>query len=97
MSDMSEMFPKRGAHDPALLDLQNLDRYERAHIPAGPPPKQDPHKRVFNFNEVFMGYDEEQAVVEAEPAAGEDFVADRVERGHGGLKLVGRATNLSRI
>ena len=63
--DMSEMFPKRGAHDPALVNLHDLDRYERAHIPAGPPPKQDPKLRVLNFDEVFLGYDEEQAVVEA--------------------------------
>lgn len=62
---MSQMFPKRGARDPGLLQLDDMDRYERANIPAGPPPKQDPAKRVFNFNEVFLGYDEEQAVVEA--------------------------------
>lgn len=59
------MYPKRGTHDPALLDLLNLDRYERAHIPAGAPPKQDPKRRVLNFDEVFLGYDEEQAVIEA--------------------------------
>lgn len=59
------MFPKRDARDPALLDLDELDRYERAHIPAAPPPKQDPKLRVLNFDEVFLGYDEEQAVVEA--------------------------------
>ncbi len=59
-----EQFPKRGADDPGSLQL-TLDRYERAHIPSSAPPKQDPKKRVFNFNEVFLGYDEEQAVVEA--------------------------------
>lgn len=62
---MSQLYPKEGAHDPALLDLQDLDRYERAHIPPGPPPKQDPKLRVLNFEEVFLGYDEAQAVVEA--------------------------------
>lgn len=62
---MNVMFPKRGAQDPGLLDLAELDRYERAHIPAGPPPKQDPKLRVLNFNEVFLGYSQEQAVVEA--------------------------------
>ncbi len=62
---MSEMYPKRGAQDPALLDLDELDRYERAHIPPGPPPKQDPRLRVLNFDEVFLGYDQEQAIVEA--------------------------------
>lgn len=61
---MSEMYPKRGERDPGTLDL-DLDRYERARIPAGPPPKQDPKLRVLNFDEVFLGYDEEQAVVEA--------------------------------
>lgn len=62
---MNDVFPKRGSYDPALLNLHELDRYERAQIPAGPPPKQDPLKRVLNFQEVFLGYDEEQAVVEA--------------------------------
>ncbi len=62
---MTDQFPKRGAKDPALLDLDEFDRYQRAHIPPGPPPKQDPGKRVLNFDEVFLGYDEEQAIVEA--------------------------------
>ncbi|MCC7164393.1 MAG: NAD(P)-dependent oxidoreductase [Anaerolineae bacterium] len=62
---MNDIFPKRGDHDPANLDLKDFDRYERAHIPPGPPPKQDPRERVLNFNEVFLGYDEEQAIVEA--------------------------------
>lgn len=50
--------------DPNTLDL-NPDRYERVHIPAGNPPKQDPQTRTRNFKEVFLGYGEEQAVVEA--------------------------------
>ncbi len=50
--------------DPNTLDL-NPDRYERAHIPSGKPPKQDPVVRTHNFSEVFLGYDEKQAVVEA--------------------------------
>lgn len=62
---MSEMYPKIGANDPGFLNLDRMDRYQRAHIPAGPPPKQDPKLRVLNFDEVFLGYDEEQAVVEA--------------------------------
>jgi glutamate synthase (NADPH/NADH) small chain len=41
------------------------DRRERVHIPAGPPPEQEPLERVKNFDMVFLGYDEEQAVVEA--------------------------------
>lgn len=58
------MYPKRGADSPDVMQFE-LGRYERAHIPAGPPPKQDPKARVLNFGEVFLGYDEEQAVVEA--------------------------------
>ena len=50
--------------DPNTLDL-NPDRLERAHIPTGKPPKQDPEVRKRNFREVFLGYDEKQAVVEA--------------------------------
>ncbi|HZQ06071.1 MAG TPA: NAD(P)-dependent oxidoreductase [Anaerolineae bacterium] len=62
---MAQMYPKEGPNDPGSLNLLDLDRYQRAQIPSFPPPKQDPKKRVFNFNEVFLGYDEEQAVVEA--------------------------------
>lgn len=50
--------------DPNTLDL-DPDRYERANIPTGIPPKQDPEVRKRNFDEVFLGYDEKQAVVEA--------------------------------
>src|SRR5512142_1968644 len=50
--------------DPNTLEL-SPDRYERAHIPTGKPPKQDPEVRKHNFREVFLGYDEKQAVVEA--------------------------------
>lgn len=50
--------------DPNTLDL-DPNRYERAHIPTGIPPKQDPQVRVHNFREVFLGYDDQQAVVEA--------------------------------
>jgi glutamate synthase (NADPH/NADH) small chain len=57
-------YPKRGPEDPGNLRLY-VDRYERANIPSGAPPKQDPKKRVFNFDEVFLGFDEEQAIVEA--------------------------------
>ncbi len=59
-----KQYPKAGPEDPGNLDL-TIDRYERANVPSFTPPKQDPHERVFNFNEVFLGYDEEQAVVEA--------------------------------
>lgn len=57
-------FPKLGLEDPGNLDL-TIDRYARANVPSAPPPKQDPKARVFNFDEVFLGYDEEQAIVEA--------------------------------
>ena len=40
-------------------------RAERVHIPAGPPPEQKPAERLKNFQMVFTGYDEEQAVNEA--------------------------------
>lgn len=50
--------------DPNTLDL-DPDRSERARIPTGKPPKQDPDVRKHNFKEVFLGYDEKQAVVEA--------------------------------
>lgn len=50
--------------DPNTLDL-DPDRHERAQIPTGKPPKQDPEVRKHNFKEVFLGYDEKQAVVEA--------------------------------
>ncbi len=59
-----QAYPKKGPDDPGNLDL-TIDRYERANVPAGEPPKQKPEKRVFNFNEVFLGYDEEQAITEA--------------------------------
>ncbi len=50
--------------DPNTLDL-DPDRYERANIPSGKPPKQDPEVRTHNFDEVFLGYDDKQAVIEA--------------------------------
>ena len=57
-------YPKKGPEDPGNIDL-TIDRYQRAHVPTALPPKQDPRVRVLNFDEVFLGYDEEQAVVEA--------------------------------
>ncbi|OQY86943.1 MAG: hypothetical protein B6D41_12800 [Chloroflexi bacterium UTCFX4] len=61
---MNDLYPKRGARDPDIMQLE-IGRYKRAHIPPGPPPKQDPRERVLNFDEVFLGYDETQAIVEA--------------------------------
>ncbi len=66
-SDMTSNFktdPLQPKADPNTLNL-DPDRYERAQIPTGKPPKQDPQVRTHNFNEVFLGYDENQAVVEA--------------------------------
>lgn len=57
-------YPKKGPEDPGNLNL-TLDRYQRANVPSALPPKQGPQVRVHNFDEVFLGYDEEQAVVEA--------------------------------
>ncbi len=59
-----ESFPKVDAEDPNSLWL-DPDRYARTDIPASPPPEQPPEKRLHNFDMVFTGYDEEQAVVEA--------------------------------
>jgi len=50
--------------DPDTLDL-DPSRHERTQIQSGAPPKQDPEKRRHNFDEVFLGYDEAQAIVEA--------------------------------
>jgi glutamate synthase (NADPH) small chain len=57
-------FPQYDLEDPGSLWL-DPDRHERTNIPAGPPPEQKPDERVKNFRPVFLGYGEEQAVVEA--------------------------------
>ncbi len=59
-----EHFPKINTEDPNSLWL-DPDRYQRTEIPAGPPPEQKPEERLRNFDIVFLGYGEEQAVVEA--------------------------------
>ncbi len=59
-----ESFPKVSLEDPNSLWL-DPERYDRTNIPAGPPPEQPPDERLHNFEMVFTGYDEEQAVVEA--------------------------------
>lgn len=58
------LFPLHMLDDP---DTASLDptRTERVHIPPGPPPEQRPSERLKNFQMVFTGYDESQAVVEA--------------------------------
>ncbi len=55
---------KYDLEDPGSLWLDPT-RYDRVHIPPGPPPEQKPVERVKNFRMVFMGYEEKQAVVEA--------------------------------
>ncbi len=62
--DTFSLFP---LHEPEDPDTTSLDpgRRERVHIPPGAPPEQHPMERLMNFQMVFKGYDEEQAVVEA--------------------------------
>ncbi|NOZ51357.1 MAG: NAD(P)-dependent oxidoreductase [Chloroflexi bacterium] len=42
-----------------------IDRKARLQIPRVPVPKQSPEERIFNFHEVYEGYDEETVVIEA--------------------------------
>jgi len=58
------LFPQHGLDDPETINL-DPSRKARVHIPPGPPPEQLPSKRLKNFQMVFTGYDEKQAVVEA--------------------------------
>jgi len=62
--DKFSLFPLHELDDP---DTSYLDptREERVHIPPGPPPEQLPSERLKNFDMVFTGYNESQAVVEA--------------------------------
>ncbi len=46
-------------------DIQ-IDRKARLKIPRQTVPKQRPEERVYNFNEVYLGFDEKTARVEAE-------------------------------
>lgn len=50
--------------DPDSLWL-DPSRRERVNIPPVPPPEQSPEESVKNFRMVFLGYSEEQAIVEA--------------------------------
>jgi glutamate synthase (NADPH) small chain len=59
-----ETFPKYNLEDPNSTWV-DPDRHARANIPAGPPPEADPKARLHDFEMVFLGYDEKQAVVEA--------------------------------
>jgi glutamate synthase (NADPH/NADH) small chain len=62
--DQFRVFPLHKVDDP---DTYYLDpsRKERVHILPGSYPEQDPAERLNNFEMVFQGYSEEQAVVEA--------------------------------
>jgi glutamate synthase (NADPH/NADH) small chain len=62
--DNFSLFPLHELDNP---ETENLDpsRRDRVHIPPGPPPEQLPSERLKNFEMVFTGYDEKQAVVEA--------------------------------
>ena len=62
--DNFSLFPLHELDNP---ETENLDpsRRDRVHIPPGPPPEQLPAERLKNFQMVFTGYDEKQAVVEA--------------------------------
>lgn len=57
-------FPKPAFEDPGSLWLDPTRR-DRINIPATPPPQQSPTESVKNFEMVFLGYDEKQAIVEA--------------------------------
>ncbi|MCX7839292.1 MAG: NAD(P)-dependent oxidoreductase [Anaerolineae bacterium] len=50
--------------DPDSLWL-DPSRRERVNIPPVPPPEQSPEESVKNFRPVFLGYSEEQAIIEA--------------------------------
>jgi glutamate synthase (NADPH/NADH) small chain len=58
------LFPLHELDDPEKFDLDPSPA-ERVHIPPGSPPEQLPAERLKNFEMVFTGYDEQQAVIEA--------------------------------
>jgi glutamate synthase (NADPH) small chain len=59
-----ESFPLNNPDDPETFYL-DPDRWERVRIPPAPPPEQNPAERDWNFQPVFLGYSEQQAVIEA--------------------------------
>ncbi len=59
-----ETFPLNNPDDPETFYL-DPDRWERVRIPTAPPPEQNPAERDWNFQPVFLGYSEQQAVIEA--------------------------------
>ncbi|MFQ6057575.1 MAG: NAD(P)-dependent oxidoreductase [Anaerolineae bacterium] len=50
---------------PQVIETREIDRKERIKIPHQPYRKQAPEERIFNFDEVYLGYDEEAAKIEA--------------------------------
>jgi glutamate synthase (NADPH) small chain len=62
--DTFSLFPLHEEENPETFYL-DPSQLERVHIPPGPPPEQDPKERLKNFEMVFMGYSEEQAITEA--------------------------------
>ena len=48
-----------------IKEAHKVDRKERIKIPHQPYKKQPPGERIFNFDEVYLGYDEEAAKIEA--------------------------------
>lgn len=62
--DKFSLFPLNEMDNPDTFYL-DPDREERVHIPPGAPPEQQPSERIKNFQMVFKGYAESQAVVEA--------------------------------
>jgi glutamate synthase (NADPH/NADH) small chain len=49
----------------AITGARHIDRREHLLIPRVPVPKQPPEQRVFNFHEVYLGYNEETVQIEA--------------------------------
>jgi glutamate synthase (NADPH/NADH) small chain len=53
------------AHKPDRVGDIDINRKARLRIPRQQVPKQKPEERVFNFSEVYLGFDEETAKIEA--------------------------------
>ncbi|HET6846766.1 MAG TPA: NAD(P)-dependent oxidoreductase [Anaerolineales bacterium] len=62
--DTFSLFPLNQKDNPETMYLDPTQT-ERVHIPPGPPPEQPADERLKNFNMVFLGYAQSQAVVEA--------------------------------
>jgi glutamate synthase (NADPH/NADH) small chain len=62
--DTFSLFPLHEEENPETFYL-DPSQLERVHIPPGPPPEQPSPERLKNFQMVFTGYSEEQAIIEA--------------------------------